>query len=615
MKAIRRLAVREENTTVARVQLHNMRQDRDEPIRSFCARLRGQAGVCKFVIKCTNCDANVNYTDNILCDVLTRGLADGEIQLDLMADKKQDKTLEEVTQFVERKEGGERSAGQLLQTQGAEAIRSQYRRTKNNELINRPINTVQQSNGDKSDLCSYCGKCGHGKNAPPKIRKNECSAYGQTCNHCGRQNHFKSVCRSIYRPKQQRPIPPNGTHTTEAAVFDALCSTSGTNQQHGKSQIGTISLDHHLYNNLNDHWNKKTSQPQPFMTLTATIHPDDYRALGFNPITKQPKSTTLSAMADTGCQSCLTSLNAIHRLDLHEDDLIPVTMRMHAVNNNGIKIIGAAIVRFSGKSKSNQMLETRQIVYVTRDSDKLFLSREACAALGIISKSFPTVGETTPAPTEPGLASATADSSPQEPPPNLPDSSATSLCNCPRHQLPPPKPTQLPSSDAQPNREHLQQWLLDYYKSSSFNTCEHQPLPLMKSKPMRLMVDPNAKPVAKHTPVPIPIHWQTDVKAGLDQDVALGVIEPVPVGEPVTWCHRMVVCAKKNGKPRRTVDLQALNSHATRETHHTQSPFHQARSIPANKKKTVFDCWNGYHSIPLHEDDRHLTTFITPWGR
>ena len=33
------------------------------------------------------------------------------------------------------------------------------------------------------------------------------------------------------------------------------------------------------------------------------------------------------------------------------------------------------------------------------------------------------------------------------------------------------------------------------------------------------------------------------------------------------------------------------------------------------KKKTVFDCCNGYHSIPLHEEDRHLTTFITPWGR
>ena len=129
------------------------------------------------------------------------------------------------------------------------------------------------------------------------------------------------------------------------------------------------------------------------------------------------------------------------------------------------------------------------------------------------------------------------------------------------------------------------------------------------------MVDPSAEPVTHHTLIPVPIHWQEDVKAGLDQEVSLGVLEPVPVGEPVTWCHRMVVCTKKNGKPRRTVDFQALNLQATHKTHHTQNPFHQACSIPSNTKKTVFDCWNGYHSIPLHADDRHLTTFITLWGR
>ena len=132
---------------------------------------------------------------------------------------------------------------------------------------------------------------------------------------------------------------------------------------------------------------------------------------------------------------------------------------------------------------------------------------------------------------------------------------------------------------------------------------------------MTLMVDPDAEPVAHPTPVPVPLHWQNQVKAGLDQDVALGVIEPVPVGEPVTWCNRMVVCAPKNGKPQCTVDFQVLNVHTARQTHHTQSPFHRARSVPSGKKKTVFDCWNGYHSIPLHECDQHLTTFITPWGR
>ena len=37
---IKRLAVRPENLLVARVQLQYMRQERDEPIRSFCARLK-----------------------------------------------------------------------------------------------------------------------------------------------------------------------------------------------------------------------------------------------------------------------------------------------------------------------------------------------------------------------------------------------------------------------------------------------------------------------------------------------------------------------------------------------------------------------------------------------
>ena len=63
------------------------------------------------------------------------------------------------------------------------------------------------------------------------------------------------------------------------------------------------------------------------------------------------------------------------------------------------------------------------------------------------------------------------------------------------------------------------------------------------------------------------------------------------------------------------MDFQTLNVHATRETHHTQSPFLQARSIPAGKKKTVFDAWNGYHSVPIHKEDQHVTAFIIPLGR
>ena len=82
--AIKSLAVRDENTMIARVTLNNSHQDRDEPIRSFCARLRGQANVCNYTIDCPNCQHRVDYTEPILRDVICRGLEDSDIQLDLL---------------------------------------------------------------------------------------------------------------------------------------------------------------------------------------------------------------------------------------------------------------------------------------------------------------------------------------------------------------------------------------------------------------------------------------------------------------------------------------------------------------------------------------------------
>lgn len=93
-------------------------------------------------------------------------------------------------------------------------------------------------------------------------------------------------------------------------------------------------------------------------------------------------------------------------------------------------------------------------------------------------------------------------------------------------------------------------------------------------------------------------------------DMRLGVLESVPIGEPC-----MVICAKRNGTPRRTIDFQPLNLHTKRTTllHGAwfTLPFHQAWSVPQGKK-TIFDACNGYHSVPLHPGDWHYITFITP---
>ena len=37
--------------------------------------------------------------------------------------------------------------------------------------------------------------------------------------------------------------------------------------------------------------------------------------------------------------------------------------------------------------------------------------------------------------------------------------------------------------------------------------------------------------------------------------------------------------------------------------------------IPPNTWRYTTDAWNRYHSVPLDERDRHITAFLTLWGR
>ena len=296
-------------------------------------------------------------------------------------------------------------------------------------------------------------------------------------------------------------------------------------------------------------------------------------------------------------QSCLAGTNLLSKLGLNLRHLSKTRLQMTAANGNNLDITGAIALRFSD-SVSQGGIETRQIVYIWRDTSDSFLSCGACVELGIVPPDFPNGFQKRQSIAEVSAYNVAW------------GSSMTATCDCPRRQPPPLPPKDLPFPAVEGNREKLEQWLLSYYKASTFNTCHHQPLLPMEGPPLRLMIHPDAKPVACHTPIDVPINWCDDVKAGVDQDCKMGVIEWVQVGTHVTWCHRMVVCAKKNGNPRRTVDLHALNAYATRETHHTQRPFHQARSVPQGTKKTACDASNGYHAVPLHADDKHFTTVI-----
>ena len=129
--------------------------------------------------------------------------------------------------------------------------------------------------------------------------------------------------------------------------------------------------------------------------------------------------------------------------------------------------------------------------------EKAFLCREALTSLGMIANYFPL-------PTTMASYDNTA----------IMNGYDDVTCSCPRRQKePPPLPTKLPNglSPTEDNVEVLKEWLLDYYGATTFNVCDHQPLPLMKWEPLKLHVDPNATPTAVHKPAIDPIHWQNKV--------------------------------------------------------------------------------------------------------
>ena len=270
-----------------------------------------------------------------------------------------------------------------------------------------------------------------------------------------------------------------------------LCSVASSTGPPNK-----FHLDHHTFDHLSG-WTKRRSQPQPSVTLIARIHGDDYDRFQL-PAPSGCNSSKIQAIADTGCQSCLAGLNVFHNLGMTDKDLIPVSLNMRAVNSEKIQIVGAMLLHLSGRNSHGDIVETRQVCYISPDTRNVFLSREACIDLGIISRSFPTIGES-----DPDTVAA----------------SCIAPCSCPERALPPPLPTSLPFPATEANRDKLEQWLLEYYKSSTFNICEHQPLPHMEGPPLALMIDPNAVPIAAHTPVPVPLHWQATVKADIDRDV------------------------------------------------------------------------------------------------
>ena len=554
--AMRSLAVIPVARGVIRAELFQMRQSHEEPIRTFSARVRGKAETCGFTTS-TKCPhgspMQADYTEEVIRDVLLAGICDLDIRRDALSMTGiLEKSVNDVVSIIE----GREMARNATPVPSSVAALSNYKRNK----LKDPPTPVP---------CPDCGKLylrhrerpGGGTNKEP---------YRQ-CRECWRAN------------KSRAPRPQQAGHDLKAI------------EAHPDSDLHISQVS------------------------ALSSHADHPKAHFFLSLADQDQAhhVPVEAIADTGAQSNVWGLEDFQQAGFTLKDLQPTSMKIRAANANPMVVEGHFVGVLRGMSPSGKEIACQATVYVSSSVRGFYLSCKTMRDLLIIDNEFPTIGGCN--------VSVTNNKMSNQSNPCINVRALTAgcerphedlvTCGCPQRTVVPERPASLPFEATPENNSKMRQWLLDRYAGSTFNTCPHRALPCMSGPPMEIHIDSDAKPRVCNKPAPVPLHWQQRVYDDLIRDEALGVIERVPHGVPVTWCHRMVVTRKHDGTPRRTVDLSPLNKFCKRETFPAEAPFHLARRIPGKTWKTVTDAWNGYHSVPLRESDRHLTTFITPFGK
>ena len=654
LQAIKRFSVIKIATSVRRSNLLSTRQSHGESFREFYANVKAAASTCNFKVKCPNTCCNnlplVDYTSNVIKDIVVLGIADADIQKDVLAWEELDaKNDLEVVAFIESKELA-RNAWVSSQSSAAAASSnaaaiSSYRRDKNH--VDKSLDSKLAMRGKcmtcKNEISLYkkyhsgsvnktpfklCQKCFRSQGQKSKVDAiQSASDDAQQSDATAISNfyvgavEFTKVVHSaapvpVLQGGDNMPTPATGGHEAEACITAKVARSAapvparqgGDNMptpaaggHEAEACMAAIVLDHHIFAE-EDGWRKITALSHPTLALAISVEAEDYTRFGYACPILAPME--ISVVVDSGAQSCLWSRRDFLASGFRMNDLIPVKHNMKAANRNQIQIDGAILIRLSGNSRYDESIACAVMVYVSPDANFFYLSKEAMVQLRIIGNDFPQLGAV-PANLS-AIISASETCQTEE--------SIYANCGCLKRELPPQKPNALPFEATLENADRMKEWLLSRFASSTFNKCPHEVLPTMEGPPIQMHIEEHARPVSLRKPAPVPLHWQEQVERDLQRDVALGVLERVPHGEPTNWCFRMVVTRKDDGSPRRTVDLSPLNKFCERELHTSRSPFNLARSVPAGSVKTVWDAWNGYHSVPIREEDRHLTTFTTPWG-
>ena len=114
-------------------------------------------------------------------------------------------------------------------------------------------------------------------------------------------------------------------------------------------------------------------------------------------------------------------------------------------------------------------------------------------------------------------------------------------------------------------------------------------------------------------PRKIPHPLLLKIKEELESMLHQGVISPVTM--LTEWCSGLVPVPKPNGKVRICVDLTKLNKAVQREIHQMPSVDESLAKLGDSKIFSKLDSNSSFWQLPVDEDSKLLTTFVTPFGQ
>ena len=163
----------ESNQTMARFKFRNMTQNAHQSVDAYMSQLRLALPECKFK----------NDSDDLLKDQFIFGIHNKEIQ---------DHLLGEISET-------DNSVKSLYE---ARKIESKLEQRKMLGIVTPDrlvdVNAVKKKKVTFHKDCDYCG---HSHD------KGNCSAFGKTCNRCGRKNHFANKCKQNNSNSKSRNRP------------------------------------------------------------------------------------------------------------------------------------------------------------------------------------------------------------------------------------------------------------------------------------------------------------------------------------------------------------------------------------------------------------------------